>query len=163
MSPVIVDDISIDIDYQGIKGTKKIKKALHDLILTGIDKCVQAGITLARLIVPESAARPGRYGESYVSEKLMLQYIAFLTNELVGLSIGKQSLRDHYLIGQKWAASYAEAVNKMKGSIDWSKSTSEKKFIETLDDFLRDNMSTYIQNELDGGAPAGVKLTFSVS
>ena len=163
MSPVIVDDILIDIDYQGIKGTKKIKKTLHDLILTGIKKCVDAAITLANLIVPESAARPGRYGESYISEKLMLQYIAFLTQELVNLSIGKQSLRDHYLIGQKWAASYAEYVNFMTGSVDWSKSTSEAKFIETLDEFLRKNMHQYIQIELDAGAPQGVKLLFSVS
>jgi hypothetical protein len=160
---VIVDDIVIDINYKGIKGTKKIKKVLHDLILTGIKKCVDAAIKLANLIVPESAARPGRYGESYISEKLMLQYISFLSQELVNLSIGKQSLRDHYLLGQKWAASYAEYVNFMTGNVDWSKSTSEAKFIETLDDFLRDNMATYIQQELDAGAPQGVKLTFSVN
>ena len=80
MCPVIVDDILIAPTYKGIKGPKKIRKALHDLILTGIDKCIQAGISLARIIVPESAASPGRYGESYVSEKLMLGYIKSLTD-----------------------------------------------------------------------------------
>lgn len=167
MCPVLVDDIRINVTYDGIsdetKGLRKIKKTLHDLILEGIKKCVFAGIALAKIIVPESAARPGRYGDKYESEKLMLSYINFLTSELLKLSIGRQTLKRHYLIGQQWGASYAEFVNFMGEGTDWSKKTSERKFIETMDDFLRGNMSKYIQFELDEGAPSGVKLLFAVS
>jgi len=167
MSPVIVDDIRIAITYDNIvddtKGIRKIKKALHDCILTGIQKCIFAGIELAKRIVPESAARPGRYGDKYESEKLMLNYINFLTSSLLKLSIGRQTLKRHYLIGQEWSASYAEHVNFMGEDTDWSKKTSKRLFIETLDDFLRGNMMIYIQNELDEGAPSGTKLLFSVS
>ena len=163
MSPVIVDDIVIQPRYKGVEGMRNIRKVLHDLILTGIDKCLQAGIALARIIVPESAARPGRYGENYSSEKLMLAYIKSLTDTLFDLSVGQQSLKKFYRVEQKWRASYAEHVNFMPQDVDWSKKTSERKFIETLDDFLRGNMTRFIQRELDEGAPAGVRLRFTVS
>jgi hypothetical protein len=174
MSPVIVSPIQIDITYgKDGEGTlkdsstnmRKIRTVLHNLILTGIKNCVTDAITLARLIVPESDAAPGRYGPSYVSEKLMLTYIEYLAASLSALSRGANTLKDHYLLKQEgWShVSYAEYMNEMTGNINWSKASSESKFIHKLDNFLRKNMSTYIQFQLDTGAPKDAVLLFSVS
>jgi hypothetical protein len=157
---VEVDDVKINVTLGNISEIKKVRKAIHDAILQGIKNCVLAGTTLARLIVPESAARPGRYGESYVSEKLMLTFITDLLYSLTKLSRGKQTLRKHYKIQQLWDTTYAAWVNWMPEETDWSKATSEPGFIETLDEFLRENMASYIQLELNRG---GHKIGFSVT
>jgi hypothetical protein len=170
---VIVSPIEINITYgktgqakitDSSTNMKKIRAVLHNLVLTGIKNCVTDAINLARLIVPESAAAPGRYGPSYVSEKLMLTYIEYLAASLAALSRGQNQLRDHYILKQEgWSqVSYAEYVNEMTG-VNWSKSSSESKFIHKLDNFLRKNMSTYIQFQLDLGAPKDAVLLFSVN
>lgn len=174
----MVDDVEINIVYDGIiddtPNLRKIKKVLHDCILNGITACVRAAIDLAEIIVPESSAAPGRYGDTYVSEKLLQTFITYLNMSLLELSTGRQTLRPKYIIEQEgWEhVSYAEYVNLMEevsGAYStatgrgWSKATSQARFIETIDRFLRTQMAIYIQNELDKGAPTGVKLLFTVS
>jgi hypothetical protein len=171
---VVVSPINIDITYgksgqakitDSTTDMRKIRATLHAIVLKGIKNCVTDAIQLARIIIPESDAAPGRYGPNYVSEKLMLTYIAYLEASLRALSIGQQTLKDHYILKQEgWShVSYAEFVNEMKGDINWSKASSESKFIHKLDRFLRNNMAMYIQFQLDLGAPKDAVLLFTVN
>ena len=148
---VTLPPIRIPMVFNFIQDTtqdsKKIKKAIHKAIIIGIKKCINDAINgIIERITPESIY--GDYPPSYESEALMDSFIDFLKGEIKRLFRGTRTLQSEYHIQQKWEASYAEYVNEMTG-VNWSKKGSHGGFIEEIDTWLRTNLCTYIDEELN--------------
>ncbi len=147
-------DIKIEIIATdlGVKGKEAIEKSMDKAIKRAIRRCIKDAIRLAEVIVPESdpdspvVDRPPGYSDN--TEQLMDKYIDFMSAAITTIRTLESKLHDTYNIPQEWAASYAEHVNKMIG-VKWTKATSKSGFIELLDNYMRDNLSTYIQIELN--------------
>lgn len=160
---IMIKDFDIPLVFNFIddttKGVKKIKRAIHKAIIIGIKKCINAAIDLAEKIVPESIY--GDYPPSYESEALMDSFIAFMKGEIRRIFTGKRTLQREYHVEQDWAASYAEYVNEMT-NVNWSKSDSHGRFIEEIDSFLRTNLCSYIDTELNRVDPT-LTLLYTVT
>lgn len=130
---------------------KRIKRAIHKAIYTGFDEAIEDTIQVGRKIVPESRFRD--YPDSYESQALMKNWIAFMKKESADLSTGPNTLQDTYEVEQEWAASYAEYVNEML-HVNWSKDSSEKYFIEQLHRHLVKSILKYVRSNIKS-LPAG--------
>lgn len=149
-------DITIPIIGLGVvddtESVKVVKKQLHLAIIRGITAAIEATISMAKLIVPESHPRdtnPRPYPDSYETEQLMNTYIDELNRSLTKLKRGRTTLRDSYTIQQLgWdEVSYSEYVNKMAG-VRWTKATSESGFIQKLSQLLCRLIPLMIAQEL---------------
>jgi hypothetical protein len=160
-------DIKIEIiaPVLDVKGKKAVEKSIHKAIIRGIRRCIKDAIKLAEIIVPESdpdspvVERPEGYSDN--TEDLLGTYIVFMEAVRNVLKVMEKKLHDKYFIPQEWAASYAKHVNEMTG-VQWTKAGSKGGFIEELDNYLRDNLQTYIHAELQKKDHA-TKLLYTVS
>lgn len=147
------------------KDLVRIKKGWHRAIVRGIKKCINAAIELGKVIIPESdpaspaVVRPPGYSDE--SEALMDTWISWMKAEIAFFKTIAKQLYDKYEIEQDWAASYAKYVNEMRG-VTWTKATSEEGFIKILDDFVEDNLQSYIDAELEK-TDHGLALLYTVS
>lgn len=164
LKPVTITIISLGIP-DTTKGLTRIKKGLHRAIVRGIKKCINAAIALGEIIIPESdpdspaVDRPEGYSDE--SEALMDTWIAWMKAVIAAYKTIEKKLHDTYDIEQDWAASYAKEVNAMTG-VNWTKATTREGFIKILDDYVRDNLQSFIHAELQK-KDHGMALLYTVT
>jgi hypothetical protein len=161
MPAVTPAPVSIKLTWGHVvsEGTKRIKAAMHGVILDALVQAINDTVHLAERIVPES--RRGDYGPSYGkrSEQLLAKYLADLAKAKVKVLSGENVLRRQYTIQEKWRASYTSYVNVMKSS-QFSKPSAKSGFVDLLHAFLKARVRFHLRRAL---AVANVKHSTAVS